>query len=118
MHVNAVTTRRLAAGILAFAFAFALAAAAPCVAATPPASGGGTSGKSVPAGPVDVNTASATDLQKVPGIGEALAQRIVEFREKNGPFAQVDDLVKIRGIGEKSIVRLKPYLTAGAAKAR
>jgi competence protein ComEA len=67
---------------------------------------------------VDVNTASAADLQKVPGIGQSLAQRIVEFREKNGPFAQVDDLVKIRGIGEKSIVTLKPYLTAGAAKAR
>ena len=57
-------------------------------------------------------------FQRVPGIGEALAQRIVEFREKNGPFSQVDDLVKVRGIGEKSIVKLKPYLTAGAAKAR
>jgi len=116
MHVNAVTTRRLAAGILALAIA--AAGVAPYVAATPPSSGGGTSGKSVPAAPLDVNTASAADLQKVPGIGGALAQRIVEFREKNGPFSQVDDLVKIRGIGEKSIVHLKPYLTAGAAKAR
>jgi len=67
---------------------------------------------------VDINAASAAELQAIPGIGKSLAQRIVEFREKNGPFGQVDDLVKVRGIGEKSIVRLKPYLTVSAAKTR
>ncbi len=115
MHVNALATRRLAAGLLSIVLA---AAAVPALAAPPPPSRSGSSAKPAPATPVDINTASAADLQTVPGIGKALAQRIVEFREKNGPFSQVDDLVKIRGIGEKSIVRLKPYLTVGASKAR
>ena len=50
---------------------------------------------------VDVNTATTADLEKVPGIGPALAKRIVEFREKNGPYPTIDDLLKIQGIGEK-----------------
>lgn len=64
---------------------------------------------------VDVNHASAADLQSVPGIGKSLAQRIIDFREKNGPFAKVDDLLKVQGIGEKSLERLRPYLTVGKA---
>lgn len=60
---------------------------------------------------VDINKASAADLVAVPGIGKALAQRIVDFREKNGPFREVDDLLKIQGIGEKSLEKLRPYLT-------
>jgi len=116
MHVNAAASRRVATGLLAVFLA--AAAIAPGRAASPPPARGDASAKSVPSAPVDVNTASAAELQAIPGIGKALAQRIIEFREKNGPFDQVDDLVKVRGIGEKSIVRLKPYLTAGAAKAR
>ncbi len=65
---------------------------------------------------VDVNTATVDDLAKVPGIGDALAQRIVEFRTKNGPFERVDDLLKVRGIGEKSLEKLRPHLRAGARK--
>ncbi len=65
---------------------------------------------------VDVNTATVDDLVKVPGIGDALAQRIVEFRTKNGPFERVDDLLKVRGIGEKSLEKLRPHLRAGARK--
>ncbi len=57
--------------------------------------------------------ATEAELVTVPGIGKALAQRIVEFREKNGPFAKIDDLIKVRGIGEKSLQRLRPYLTVG-----
>lgn len=68
------------------------------------------------AAPVDLNTATVEDLVKVPGIGDALAQRIVEFRTKNGPFERVDDLLKVRGIGEKSIEKLRPHLRAGARK--
>ena len=70
------------------------------------------------AGPVDVNTASVADLEAVPGIGKSLAARIVEFREKNGPFSRVDDLIKVRGVGEKSLERLRPHLTVGAARGR
>lgn len=65
---------------------------------------------------VDVNAATREELVAVPGIGETLAGRIVEFRSKNGPFQRVDDLLKVRGIGEKSLEKLRPYLRAGAAK--
>ena len=64
---------------------------------------------------VDVNRASAADLQSVPGIGKSLAQRIVDFREKNGPFSKIDDLLKVQGIGEKSLERIRPFLTVGKA---
>ncbi len=52
----------------------------------------------------------------VPGIGESLAKRIVQFRDKNGRFEKVDDLMKVQGIGEKSIEKLRPYLTAVKAR--
>jgi competence protein ComEA len=65
--------------------------------------------------PVDVNSASEQQLMSVPGIGASLAKRIVDFRDKNGKFANVDDLMKVQGIGEKSIEKLRPYLTATKA---
>ena len=52
----------------------------------------------------------------VPGIGKSLSQRILAFRDKNGPFQSVDDLLKVQGIGEKSIQKLRPYLTVAKAK--
>ncbi len=61
---------------------------------------------------VDINVASAADLEKVPGIGQSLAKRIVEFREKNGPYQSVDDLLKIQGIGEKSLAKFRDLLSA------
>lgn len=60
--------------------------------------------------PIDVNTATAEDLQKIPGIGEALASRIVEFRQEHGPFQKIDDLLNVRGIGATSLEKLRPYL--------
>ena len=50
-------------------------------------------------------------LQLLPRIGPSLSQRIVEFREANGPFKSTDELVAVKGIGERSIVPLRPYLT-------
>ena len=47
---------------------------------------------------------------EIPGIGEVTAQRIVEFREKHGPFGRVEDLLKVKGIGEKSFEKLRPYV--------
>jgi competence protein ComEA len=66
--------------------------------------------------PVDINTAPSDALQSVPGIGKSLAQRIIAFREKNGAFQTVDDLLKVQGIGEKSLQKLRPYLTVAKSK--
>ena len=64
-----------------------------------------------PTGVVNLNTATAEQLQLLPRVGPSLAGRIVEFREANGAFASVDELVAVRGIGEKALATLKPYLT-------
>ncbi|MDH3590533.1 MAG: helix-hairpin-helix domain-containing protein [Planctomycetota bacterium] len=63
-----------------------------------------------PAEKVDLNRASAAQLESVPGIGPSLAQRIVDFRKEHGPFRRMDDLLKVRGIGEKSLAKITPYL--------
>lgn len=60
--------------------------------------------------PVEINKATAEELQKVPGIGETLALRIIEFRQQNGNFETVDDLLNVRGIGVASLEKLRPYL--------
>jgi competence protein ComEA len=67
--------------------------------------------------PVNVNTADAAALQQINGIGPSKANAIIEYRKANGPFATVDDLVKVPGIGEKSLVQLKPQVTVGTATA-
>ena len=66
--------------------------------------------------PIDLNTADSATLESVPGIGKSLSQRILAFREKNCAFQSVDDLLKVPGIGEKSIQKLRPYLTVAKAK--
>ena len=60
---------------------------------------------------INVNTASAEELTALPGIGKAYADRIVEYREKNGPFKKVDDLLNVRGIGEKTLERIRDRVT-------
>ncbi|HXI02910.1 MAG TPA: helix-hairpin-helix domain-containing protein [Candidatus Saccharimonadales bacterium] len=65
---------------------------------------------------IDINHATAEELQQLPGVGPSLAQRIVDFREKNGPFGSVDELLKVRGIGEKSLERFRHLVTAGKGK--
>jgi len=66
---------------------------------------------------VNLNTASPTDLEGLPGIGAKTAVRIVEYRQKNGPFKKVEELMNVRGVGEKSFLKLKPQITVGTAKA-
>jgi len=62
-------------------------------------------------GVVNVNTASVQELQLLPRVGPALAKRIVEFREKHGPFKSPQELMRVSGIGEKSFAMLSPYVS-------
>jgi len=63
------------------------------------------------AAPVNVNTATAAQLEALPGIGPATAQRIVEYRQQNGAFKKLEELMNVRGIGETSFLKLKPLVT-------
>ena len=60
---------------------------------------------------INVNTASLADLDRLPGIGEARAQAIVDWREENGPFQSVEDLLEVKGIGEGILSGLREYVT-------
>ncbi len=79
--------------------------------------GARSSAKPAVAGAVNINTASATELVVLPGIGAKTAARIVEYRQKNGPFKKVEELMNVRGVGEKNFLKLKGQITVAAAKA-
>ena len=66
--------------------------------------------------PVNLNTATAAQLETLPGIGKATAERILEYRQKNGSFKKVEDLMNVRGVGEKSFLKLKPLITVSPTK--
>jgi len=68
-----------------------------------------------PAGVVNVNTATSEQLQLLPRVGPSLAGRIVEFREANGPFQTVEEIVAVKGIGESSFEKLEPFLVTNGA---
>lgn len=65
---------------------------------------------------INLNSASAAELEKLPGVGPATAARIVEYRQKNGAFRKVEDLMNVRGIGEKTFLTLKPLITVAPPK--
>lgn len=65
----------------------------------------------VTTGKININTASKSQLESLPGIGPAFAQRIIDYRNSNGPFGKVEDLVKVSGIGEKTLEKIKDKIT-------
>ncbi|GAB3616993.1 hypothetical protein GCM10027416_15500 [Okibacterium endophyticum] len=81
----------------------------PAVGEAPPPvadAGGGAAGPGI-----NINTASALDLETLPGVGPALAQSIVDWRTENGPFGSVDDLLNVSGIGEKTLEGFREQVT-------
>jgi len=67
--------------------------------------------------PIDLNRATAEDLDAIPGIGPALAQRIIDYRKAHGSFKTIDDLMEVSGIGPQNLQKLKPYLGLGSPEA-
>lgn len=66
---------------------------------------------SQPPGKIDINTATAAQLDLLPGVGPSIAQRIIDYREKKGRFSRPEDLVAVPGIGEKTFAQMQPYVT-------
>ncbi len=60
---------------------------------------------------VNINTASAEQLAQLPRVGPSLSQRIVDFRKENGNFKKTEDLILVKGIGEKTFKNLEPFIT-------
>jgi competence protein ComEA len=92
-------------------------AAFPSVASAQTKAPAQTSAKPPATAVVNINTALPADFESLPGIGAKTAARIVEYRQKNGPFKKVEELMNVRGIGEKNFLKLKAQLTVGPAKA-
>jgi len=112
---------------LARGFAGIVSTALVCVGIAVSASAMGAPGGQSPAGAarkekppvavVNINTATATELETLPGVGPATATRILEYRQKNGGFKKIEDIMNVRGIGEKSFLKLKPLITITPPKA-
>jgi len=62
---------------------------------------------------IDINTASAAELDSLPGIGPSLAQRIIEYREENGPFLTTEDIINVSGVGPGTYENMKDLITVG-----
>ena len=63
--------------------------------------------------PLDLNSATAGELEFLPGIGSAIARRITDYREENGPFQEVTDLLNVEGIGPSKLEEILPYIEIG-----
>ena len=98
--------------LLAIVILMATVVAGPSVAwAQAAKTGSAAKARATAANPVNLNSAPATQLQTLPGVGASTAQRIVEYRQKNGSFKKIEELMNVKGIGEKSFLKLKPLIT-------
>jgi competence protein ComEA len=68
--------------------------------------------------PVNLNTATAEQLASIPGVGPKMAERIIDYRQKNGGFKKVEDLMNVSGVGEKSFLKMKPLITVGTPSSK
>ena len=68
------------------------------------------------AAPINLNTATSAQLETLPGIGPAVAARILEYRQKNGNFKKIEELMNVKGIGEKSFLKIKALITVAPSK--
>jgi competence protein ComEA len=84
--------------------------------ASKPAHKGGKPGKLTDPsqGKINLNTAGAEELQRLPGVGPAMAARLLEFRKENGGFQSVEDLLQVSGIGDKKFARMRPFVMVGS----
>lgn len=64
---------------------------------------------------VNVNTAGLEELVTLPGIGEAYARRLIEYRKKHGPFERLEDLLNVRGIGDRTLERIRSRVTVSGS---
>jgi competence protein ComEA len=76
----------------------------------PVAASGASGGSSAPTGPLDLNTATAADLDGLPGVGPVIAGRIVAWRAEHQRFTRVDELAEVAGIGDRVLERLRPLV--------
>ncbi|MFZ0464337.1 MAG: helix-hairpin-helix domain-containing protein [Candidatus Acidiferrales bacterium] len=91
-------------------FQFALCCCAALLLTFPLATAGK---KKLPAHPIDLNTATMSQLEELPGVGPVTAQKIMEFREKSGPFKSVNDLLAVPRISKRKLDKMRPYITIG-----
>ena len=65
---------------------------------------------------IDINTAPVEELDQLPGIGAVIAQRIVDYRQANGPFASIQEIMEVKGIGESTFADIRDSITVGETK--
>jgi competence ComEA-like helix-hairpin-helix protein len=113
--------------VMAFVLMLALTASFPLMAqrgrgAKPPQAAGTDTKPAAPtpavnaADVINLNTATAAQIATLPGIGPKAADLIIQYRTKNGPFKKVEEIMNVRGIGEKTFLKLKSRITVGASK--
>ena len=102
--------------ITAGALAAALSASPVAAQTPPPATPPSQTSPASQGAALNLNTATKADLEKLPGVGPAMAQRILDYRQKIGAFKKAEELMNVQGIGEKSFLKLKPLVTVVAPK--